>query len=77
MHRVSKKSFKGGFTLTEMVIVIAIILILAGVLGVGIKDTMDRARKSDDAVRASSSTLDRKIDEGESRLRKYNFGTAT
>ena len=74
MHRVSKKSFKGGFTLTEMVIVIAIILILAGVLGVGIKDTIDNANRSGDAVRADSSTLDRKVDEGESRLRKYNFG---
>ena len=75
MHRISKKNvIKGGFSLTEMVIVIAIILILAGVVGVGIKDIIDTANKSDDAVRASSSELKAKVDEGEASLAKYSFG---
>ena len=75
MHRISKKNVnKGGFTLTEMVLVVAIILILAGVLGVGVKDIIDNANRSDDAVRASSSELKAKVDEGEASLAKYKFG---
>ena len=78
MHRISKKNvIKGGFSLTEMVIVIAIILILAGVVGVGIKDIIDTANRSDDAVRASSSELRAKIDAGEASLEKYSFGETT
>lgn len=75
MHRISKKNInKGGFTLTEMVLVVAIILILAGVLGVGVKEIIDNANGSDDAVRASSSELRAQVDEGEASLAKYNFG---
>ena len=39
MHRISKKTnSKCGFTLTEMMIVVAIIIIIAAVVGVGIAD---------------------------------------
>lgn len=75
MHRISKKNvIKGGFTLTEMVLVVAIILILASVLFVGIRDLINTAERSGDAVRVSSSELRTKVDEGEASLRKYNFG---
>lgn len=75
MHRISKKYvIKGGFTLTEMVLVVAIILILASVLFVGIRDLIDTANRSDDAVRISSSELRAQVDAGEASLRKYNFG---
>ncbi|MCR5328577.1 MAG: type II secretion system GspH family protein [Saccharofermentans sp.] len=75
MHRISKKKvIKGGFTLTEMVLVVAIILILASALFAGISDIINTTNRSGDAVRLSSSELRAQVDEGEASLRKYSFG---
>ncbi len=45
MKKINKRGNK-GFTLVEMVLVIAIIVILAGVLIMGVGDFIDRARNA-------------------------------
>ena len=74
MRRVYKKSSsKRGFSLTEVIIVVGIIVIIAAVVGVGIFDILNTARDSDDAVKASSEQLKQQINDGEASLAKYNF----
>ena len=76
MHRITKfKNSKCGFTLTEMVIIIGIIVILASAVGAGIADTLKNAKKSKAAVEDSCAQLKQRIDDSESILRKYNFGS--
>ena len=74
MHRISKKtSSKCGFTLVEMITVVAIIVIIAAVVGVGIADLIKAARDSEDAVNASSDSLKKQINENEEKLYDYGF----
>ena len=55
MHRLYKRhSSKGGFSLLEVLIVVAIIVILAGVVGVGVAGLIRTANRSNDAVKESS-----------------------
>ena len=71
MRRLYKRhSSKGGFSLLEMIIVIAIIVILAGVVGVGIAGLIRTANRSNDAVKESSESLNASISMGESKLSK-------
>lgn len=75
MRRLYKRhSSKGGFSLLEMIIVIAIIVILAGVVGVGIAGLIRTANRSNDAVKGSSESLNASISMGESKLSLYSFG---
>ncbi len=75
MRRLYKRhSSKGGFSLLEMIIVIAIIVILAGVVGVGIAGLIRTANRSNDAVKESSESLNASISMGESKLSLYSFG---
>ena len=75
MRRLYKiHSSKGGFSLLEMIIVIAIIVILAGVVGVGIAGLIRTANRSNDAVKESSESLNASISLGESKLSLYSFG---
>ena len=75
MHRISKKtSSKCGFTLVEMMIVVAIIIIIAGVVGIGVADLIRSANESNDAVAASSESLKKQINSSETKLEGYNFG---
>lgn len=75
MRRLYKRhSSKGGFSLLEMIIVIAIIVILAGVVGVGIAGLIRTANRSNDAVKESSESLNASISMGESKLSQYSFG---
>lgn len=75
MHRISKKTgSKCGFTLTEMMIVVAIIIIIAAVVGVGVADLIKAANDSNDAVAGSSDSLKKAINSSETKLEGYNFG---
>lgn len=75
MHRISKKiNSKCGFTLTEMMIVVAIIIIIASVVGIGIADLIKSANDSNDAIAASSNSLKKQINDSEEKLDEYSFG---
>ncbi len=74
MHRLYKRhSSKGGFSLLEVLIVVAIIVILAGVVGVGVAGLIRTAHKTDQAVKDSSESLNASINQGESSLSIFNF----
>ena len=74
MRRLYKRhSSKGGFSLLEVLIVVAIIVILAGVVGVGVAGLIRTAKRTDQAVKDSSMSLNASINQGESSLSKYNF----
>lgn len=74
MHRLYKRhSSKGGFSLLEVLIVVAIIVILAGVVGVGVAGLIRTANRSNDAVKESSESLNASINQGESSLSMFNF----
>lgn len=61
MKKIQKS--KKGFTLVEMVLVIAIIVILAAVLIIGIGDYIARARNAASSVSAHNSDLTAAIQE--------------
>ena len=74
MHRLYKRhSSKGGFSLLEVLIVVAIIVILAGVVGVGVAGLIRTANRYNDAVKESSESLNASINQGESSLSMFNF----
>ncbi len=74
MRRLNKRhSSKEGFSLLEVLIVVAIIVILAGVVGVGVAGLIRTANRSNDAVINSSASLSEQISNSESVLLKYNF----
>jgi len=74
MRRIDKRhNFKGGFSLLEVLIVVAIIVILAGVVGVGVAGLIRTAKNADAAVKESSESLNASINSGESILRGFNF----
>ena len=75
MRRLCKRNnSKYGFTLTEMVIVVGIIIILAAVVGVGVGDIVRTTRKSNDAVNESANSIRTNIHQSELLLSQYNFG---
>lgn len=61
MKKIQKS--KKGFTLVEMVLVIAIIVILAAVLIIGVGDYIKRARNAASSVSAHNSDLTAAIQE--------------
>ena len=74
MRRLYKtKSSKRAFTLTEMVIVIGIIVIIASVVGVGVADILKNAKKYNSAVNSSSDELKSQINSNEAKLASFNF----
>lgn len=74
MRKINKDcKSKGAFTLLEMVIVIAIIVILASVLIFNINKIINAANDADDAVADASNKLGDRIDASESLLAKYSF----
>ena len=74
MRRLYKNNgSKRAFTITEMIIVIGIIVLIASVVGVGIADIIKAAKKSDSAVNASASDLKNQINSNEAKLASYNF----
>ena len=74
MRKINKDySSKRAFTLLEMVLVIAIIVILASVLIFNINKIINAANDADDAVADASDKLEARIDASESILKKYSF----
>lgn len=74
MRRLDKRHLsKGGFSLLEILIVVAIIVILAGVVGVGVAGLIRTANRSNDAVANSSISLNAQIHSGEDSLARYSF----
>ena len=75
MRRLNKRHIiNDGFSLLEMIVVVAIIVIIASVVGVGIAGMIRTAKKADEAVKDSSLSLNESINNGESSLSKYSFG---
>ena len=56
MRKIGKT--RRGFTLVEMVLVIAIIVILASVLVIGIGSYLNKARKAADSVTMHNSSVE-------------------
>jgi prepilin-type N-terminal cleavage/methylation domain-containing protein len=74
MRRLYKRhSSKAGFSLLEVLIVVAIIVTLAGVVGVGVAGLLKTANRSNDAVKDSSASLSVQISNSESILKNFNF----
>lgn len=74
MQKINKDhKSKRAFTLLEMVIVIAIIVILASVLIYNINDIMDAANHANEEVAAGSDKLGQTIDASEKLLSQYHF----
>ena len=74
MKKVNKtQSSKKGFTMVEVILIIAIIVILASVLIFNINDIINAANNADDAVADASDKLGERIDASENLLKKYSF----
>ena len=74
MRKINKDyKSKRAFTLLEMIIVVAIIVILASVLIFNVNEIINAANDADDAVADASDKLVARIDASESILRKYSF----
>jgi prepilin-type N-terminal cleavage/methylation domain-containing protein len=71
MKKINKN--KHGFTLTEMVLVVAIIIILAGAIGIGIADIINAGKRADAAVIKQASDLRTHINDSENKLKGYGF----
>lgn len=66
MKKVSKS--RKGFTLVEMVLVIAIIVILASVLVMGIGTYLDKARAAASSATSHNSSISILVDEIDAEL---------
>ena len=73
MHKLNKKS-KRAFTLLEMVLVVAIIVILAAALIGNVFDILNTGHRADNAVKEGSERLENSINESEQKLSEYGFG---
>lgn len=74
MHKIAKKNNKHGFTLLEIVIVIAIIVMLASVLFINAIDIYNRSHNRANQVTASAQVVRTGIDASESKLANdYHF----
>ena len=74
MRRISKHSFNlRGFTLVEILIVVGIIVILAGVVALGVNDMIDPARRVQSSVRQKTAQQSVSISVSESTLKSMGF----
>ena len=70
-----KNKSKKGFTLAELLMVIAIIVILAGVTALSISAYIRRAENASSSVSlAVDASVRNNIDEREGKLSDYGFG---
>lgn len=71
MKRLSKT--KRGFTLVEIIMVIAIIIILAAAVGISANDILKNARAGNSSVSQRLVTERRGVSASESKLAAYGF----
>ncbi|MCR5616123.1 MAG: prepilin-type N-terminal cleavage/methylation domain-containing protein [Saccharofermentans sp.] len=71
MKRISKS--KKGFSLTEVVLVVAIIVILASAFAIGIADYINTTQDASDKVDESVSEISDNISTKESQLTVWGF----
>ena len=64
---------KDGFTLVEMLLVLAIILILASVLALSVSSYMNRAHDASDAVDGQVTTMKTDNSTKIAKLKDYGF----
>lgn len=72
MHKINKVN-KSGFTLVEMLLVIAIILILASVLALSVSSYMNRAHDASDAVGEQVTNMKTDNSSRIGQLKTYGF----
>ncbi len=72
MHRINK-STRRGFTLIEVIMVVAIIIVLASVLFIAVGDILHRANNANDDVSVSRSELVSARNSRERNLAAYHF----
>lgn len=72
MHRMNKTN-KRGFTLIEMMMVVALIIVLASVLFIAVGDIMNRANRANNTVDASRTELVNSRNASERSLSAYHF----
>jgi type IV pilus assembly protein PilA len=71
MKQITKS--KKGFSLTEIVLVVAIILILASSFAIGISEYLNTSQAAADQVDASVAALSDAIADKEDKLEGYGF----
>ena len=71
MRRVYKS--KAGFTLAEMVLVIAIIVILAAALALNVADWLNTSKEAESRVNASAAAVSKDAATSEAMLKSYGF----
>ena len=73
MRRTYKRSNSKGFTLLEMVLVVAIIVILASSLIFAVSRYINAANKANQDVIDASSQIVQGLDDSEAQLAHYGF----
>ncbi len=73
MRRTYKRCNSKGFTLLEMVLVVAIIVILASSLIFAVNRYINAANKANQDVIDASSQIVQNIDDSEAQLAHYGF----
>ncbi len=71
MKKINKN--KHGFTLTELILVVAIIIILAGAIGIGVADIINAGQRADTNTKKQAADLRSNINSGEARLTSFGF----
>ena len=64
---------KKGFTLTEVVLVVAVVVILAGAFFIGVQDYLNTANAAEADVNASVNNLSNAITDKENDLKSKGF----
>jgi prepilin-type N-terminal cleavage/methylation domain-containing protein len=73
MCRICKRHNARGFTLVEIILVVAVIIILATALMTGVGDWIDKANAANEAVINQSAEVEQQINDSENMLADYNF----
>lgn len=74
MSRICKRhGSKGAFTLVEIILVVAIILILASALMLGVNDWIQLTNAASNSVAEESNAISQRVQDDEASLSNYNF----
>ena len=74
MRRISKRYTNlRGFTLVEILLVVAIVVILAGTIALGVGDILDPAKRGRESVSAQAVAQSQSISASELHLKNLGF----